>query len=91
MGGGVVVRRCRAAEAGGESTDTDLNALLEIASVKHEEKHNQRGKVAVATGEQPSEGTRLFTPPPPPPHYTHAHCRLLSANAGGWMKSERKA
>lgn len=83
----MVVRRCRAAEAGGESTDTDLNALLEIASVKHEEKHNQRGKVAVAAEEQPSEGTRLFTPP----HYTHAHCRLLSANAGGWVKSERKA
>lgn len=61
------MRRCRAAEAGGENTDTDLNALLEIASVKHEEKHNQGGKVAVAAEEQPSEGTRLFTPP----HYTH--------------------
>lgn len=57
-GGGAEVRSPNtAAEAGGESADPDLHALLEIVSVKHEENDNQEGKVCVAS--EPPAGCRL--------------------------------
>lgn len=44
----------RAAEAGGETTDADLSALLETVGAKHEERSKQRGKVAVTADEPAS-------------------------------------